>query len=495
MRISLFSAVISLALLLPQPAQAELTAEQAEKGKVIYEKRCIHCHGVTGKGDGPSADRLRPRPRNFASGMYKFTYTEFGKLPQDSTLFTRVSEGLPGSSMQAWKGILKEDDIWNVVAYIKTFSRKFARDKKRGRVPKPIEIGTPPQWTDADREEGKKMFLEKCEKCHGKTGRGSGPSAFGLTDDWQDRIWPRNLTKGWLYRGGNSPEDIYRSIITGITGTPMPGFADTFKPEQAWKIVGYVDSIVERKRPRVKEVVVSKFLEGDLPTDPMDERWNTLERRYFPLVPNITEGERWFKPTLESVDARSYYNDKEISILVIWDDRTASPLPAVSDKYPQNGPDAIAIQLSPTIPTGMEKPYFLGGNAKGHVILWKWTNGEKPGVLIGRGILNQTAMPDENQIVTVTAKFVEGQWRAVFKRSLIGPTEDDLTIEVGKYIPIAFNGWDGNNGEKDEKRAISIWYWLLLEPPFSAKIYLVPLLVGLLVAAGEVALVVKAKNS
>ncbi|MFQ5431497.1 MAG: c-type cytochrome [Nitrospinota bacterium] len=495
MRTAFFAAVMSLALMLPQFAQAELTAEQAEKGKVIYENRCIHCHGVKGRGDGPSSKRLRPKPRNFASGMYKFTYTQFGKLPQDSTIFTRVSEGLPGTSMQAWKEILKEEEIWEVVAYIKTFSRKFARDKKRGRVPKPIEIGTPPQWTDAERAEGKKMFLDKCEKCHGKEGRGSGPSAFGLTDDWQDRIWPRNLTKGWLYRGGNRPEDIFRNVSTGITGTPMPAFGENLKPEEIWKIVGFVDSIVERKRPNVKEVLVSKFLAGDLPTDPSDERWKTLERRYFPFVPNIIEGERWFFPTLESIDARSYYNDKEIAIWVAWDDRTASPLPQVSDKYPQNEPDALAIQLSPTIPTGMEKPYFLGGNEKGHVILWKWTNGQKPGVLIGKGILKQTPMLDENQIISVTAKYVEGQWQAVFKRSLAGPTEDDLTIEVGRYIPIAFNGWDGNNGEKNEQRAVSIWYWLLLEPPVTAKIYLVPLLVGLIVAAGEAALVFKAKNN
>jgi DMSO reductase family type II enzyme heme b subunit len=316
-----------------------------------------------------------------------------------------------------------------------------------------------------------------------------------LTDDWQDRIWPRNLTKGWLYRGGNRPEDIYRNIVTGITGTPMPGFADTFTPEQTWKIVGFVDSIVERKRPRVKEVIVSKFLAGDLPTDPSDERWQTLERRYFPLVPNIIEGERWFWPTLESVDARSFYNDKEIAIWVSWDDHTASPLKMVPDKYPQNEPDALAIQLPTVIPTGMEKPYFLGGNEEDPVVLWKWVNGRKPAVLVGKGILKQTPMPEDNQVISVTARFVEGQWQAVFKRSLAGPTADDLTIEVGRYIPIVFNAWDGNNGEKDEKRAISIWYWLLLEPPVTAKIYLVPLLIGLLVAAGEVALVVKAKNN
>ena len=88
--------VMSMALLPPQSARAELTAAQAEKGKAVYENRCLHCHGVKGRGDGPAAKRLRPKPRNLASGMYKFTYTQFGKLPQDSTIFTRVSEGLPG---------------------------------------------------------------------------------------------------------------------------------------------------------------------------------------------------------------------------------------------------------------------------------------------------------------------------------------------------------------------------------------------------------------
>lgn len=479
---------------------AELTAEE-QKGKVIYDKRCIGCHGETGKGDGPAADRLRPRPRSFKVARYKFTFTEFGKLPQDSTLVRWVTEGLPGSSMPAWKDILNEDEIKSVVSYIKTLSRKFARAKKKGRTPKPISVGAPPKWTEADIKAGRELFLKNCAKCHGDEGRGSGPSAIALKHDLGDRIWPRNLTKGWMYRAGNKPEDIFRTLATGITGTPMPSHI-SLDPEEkgavtideAWKVVGFVDSIVVRGRPNTKEVIFSKFVEGDLPKDSKDERWSALTPGYLPLVSQIIEGDRWFKTTLESVYVRSMYNDKDIVILVEWDDRSNSPLDKANEKFPENEPDAMAIQLPTVIPTGMEKPYFLGGNADTPVVLWKWTNGKGAEVLSSKGILKQEKMSDENQVLSVSTSYKAGRWSALFKRSLKGSTEDDLTFEPGKYLPIAFNGWDGSNGEKNEQRAISIWYWILLEPPKTMTVYLFPAFIGLLIAAGEVALIKKAKN-
>ncbi len=477
----------------------KLTEEQAIKGKPVYERLCAGCHGMKGKGDGPAAERLRPKPRDFRRAVYKYTYVEFGKRPQDSTLYKWVADGLPGTSMPGWKDVLKENEIWNVVAYIKTLTKKFKRDEKKGRVPKPISIGTPPQWTEANITNGKELFDKNCEKCHGKKGKGSGPSAVSLQDDGKDRIWPRNLTKGWTFRGGTTPEDIYRTVATGVSGTPMPAHLEVLKENEIWNVVGYLDSIVQRERPKIAEVLISKSVEGDLPTDPSDERWNAVEKRYFPLVSQIIEGNRWFKTTLESVYAKSLYNDKGIAIYVEWDDPSGSPLEIPVEMFPENTPDAVAVQLPTEIPTGLEKPYFLGGSQKTPVILWKWTNGQSGkqngATFISTGITRQNPAVDDNQAMKAAAKYENGTWKAVFVRPLAGSGENDLTIEIGKYIPVAFNAWDGNNGEKEEMRAVSVWYWLLLEPPKSMKVYLWPVLIGLLVVVGEAVLVIKAKKS
>ena len=56
-------------------------AEQIEAGKRVYFTKCVWCHGVNGSGDGPGADRLWPRPRNFNSGTFKIRHTASG-LPR-----------------------------------------------------------------------------------------------------------------------------------------------------------------------------------------------------------------------------------------------------------------------------------------------------------------------------------------------------------------------------------------------------------------------------
>jgi len=100
-------------------------------------------------------------------------------------------------------------------------------------------------------------------------------------------------------------------------------------------------------------------------------------------------------------------------------------------------------------------------------------------------------MSDKNQTVSVTAKYVEVQWQAVFKRSLAGPTENDLTMGAGRYIPIAFNAWNGFNKDIGMKKSISTWYFIYLEKPMEMKVYLIALGAIVLVGASELLLMRK----
>src|SRR5437867_83091 len=67
-----------------------------QEGKRIYDQHCAACHGRNGRGDGPAAVWLYPKPRHFDSGLFKIKSTPPGSLPTDEDLFHTVTRGMPG---------------------------------------------------------------------------------------------------------------------------------------------------------------------------------------------------------------------------------------------------------------------------------------------------------------------------------------------------------------------------------------------------------------
>ena len=86
------------------------------KGKAIFAEKCSPCHGQQGKGDGPAGAALNPKPRNQSDVKYMSTLT-------DEHIFKVIKDG--GASvgkspaMPAWGSALSNDDIWNVIAYVR----------------------------------------------------------------------------------------------------------------------------------------------------------------------------------------------------------------------------------------------------------------------------------------------------------------------------------------------------------------------------------------
>ena len=205
--------------------------DDAAAGKKLYETRCQYCHGEKGKGDGPGAAVMYPRPRDFTSGAFKIRTTDFGEAPSDADLTKIINDGMPGSTMPAWRGVLKDSEIVQVIAYIKTFSPSVFDPKSP---PKAVQLSTnAPAASQASIDKGQKLFQDvQCWKCHGQEGRGDGPSAFDLKDKLGNKIFPADLTKPWNFRGGASAPDLHRTIVTGLTGTTTPSFADALKEDE-----------------------------------------------------------------------------------------------------------------------------------------------------------------------------------------------------------------------------------------------------------------------
>jgi mono/diheme cytochrome c family protein len=209
-----------------------------KRGKALYERYCIFCHGRYGDGRGESAPYLDPKPRDFTKAVFKCHSTPSGSLPLDSDLYDTISRGVHSSGMPSWKPLLRQERV-DLVAYIKTFSSAFQEEKPGA----PVEIPPEPPSSAESIRRGAQVFVSmNCWSCHGKDGRGHGPSASTLTDSKGYPITPFDFTSGRQFKCGETDRDMFRDLVTGLDGTPMPSFASAMTTDQRWDVVHYLRS-------------------------------------------------------------------------------------------------------------------------------------------------------------------------------------------------------------------------------------------------------------
>lgn len=268
------------------------TRAHLQQGYDLYVEYCTQCHGVNGDGNGPVAEYLNPKPRNYKYGIFKFTSTPYGSKPRKSDLILTLKRGVTGTSMPAFDRLSKEQ-LSAVADYVIALSLRGELERALAMIAYddlelPDEEGMKeliaeklgpwhaaanqlvmpvtemPQMTEASVKAGHEVFLKyACNKCHGTYGRGGsmGNVEVGV-DAWGNKGAAADLSSG-MFRGGGRPIDIYRRIYSGINGTPMPAFKQQFKdnPEVIWQLVHFVKATGERRRDGKPPLS-----EADLPT-------------------------------------------------------------------------------------------------------------------------------------------------------------------------------------------------------------------------------------
>jgi mono/diheme cytochrome c family protein len=487
------------------------------EGEATFARQCAACHGELGDGRGDAAYLLYPKPRDLTRGEYRLVSTWEG-TPTDEDLFRTLSRGMPGSAMPSWAH-LPEETRWGLVHYVKSLSQRPlelappaepARQNQPGTGP--IQVPPEPPFDDAARGRAQEIFAKGCAPCHGPTGRGDG--AQKQVDSKGIPTRPRDLTAG-VYKGSPEPAEVYRRIVAGLPGSPMP-MSPYLHGDDGWHLAHYVLSLsspVERERVEMKRFRLIASRVERLPEHPDAGAWTTVAPVTLHLMP------LWWRPERpEEITVRAVHDGRELAILLVWSD----------DSYdhqvvrPQDFRDAAAIQFA----LEPDPPFFAMGERGTAVNIWMWKSERQadveysfqdiddtypalgidsypnflrapveqptrhaltvesdPTYLTAWGAGNIVADPLPGRAVedlraegfgTLRARHglstdvvtrgvhSTGAYRVLYRRPFAADGPDGVAFRPGAVVPVAFAVWNGRAGDRDGKKSVTIWQELVI---------------------------------
>lgn len=505
---------VGAAASVPPPTDALLS-----QGKVLYTTECAACHGLAGQGDGPASYLLYPKPRDFVSGQFRLVST-WERLPTDQDLFGVITRGMPGSSMPAFAH-LSEEKRWALVHYIKSLSshdwpgdadalEETGIESQKGLIAVPAVPEFTPEW----RTRAEQLFSEGCAACHGPTGRGDGQQVQVDAKGYPTR--PRDLSSG-IYKGMTDWESVYRRIVAGLPGSPMP-LSDWAYGEQATLLTQYVLSLSsEEQRAALESTrkVIRVTRSPEIPIHPDAAAWQTAAPETLTVTP------MWWRDSYpRRITVRAMHDGQDIAIQLIWVDGTHDHTAIRTEDFR----DAAAIQLSPDL-----LPPFIGmGDTANQVHIWMWKSERQENIrtafqdietvypnlgidsypsteaspleqpprhaltlksdpafvtgwaagnivsdpafprsvesLSARGFGSLTARPLVEQNIEAVGRYSTSSYSVTFRRKLQPEGESGIALGPGTSASIAFAVWDGSAGDRDGKKCVTIWHELDIEP-------------------------------
>jgi hypothetical protein len=295
-------------------------------------------------------------------------------------------------------------------------------------------------------------------------------------------------------------------MSTGFNGTPMPSFADSLQPEQRWAITDFIASLSGSDGPGYSNLVVATHVQDPIDLAKGAASFASAPVARFPIVGQIMEPGRAFYPAATSVTVQAIYDAESMALLVRWHDMSAEkagtngpslPVPpeeeeaaapgaeqaggsvfgdaevaptpagqaqdpfAEAEAAPAEFSDAVSVQIPSQVPAGARKPYFILGDAQNPVDLWFFDLAHPgPAQFTGKG--SGDVAPNDTGDLTGVASYDQGEWSVIFKRPL--RASSGASFSPGEFMPVAFSVWDGLSRERGNRRGLTIWYSLYVEP-------------------------------
>ncbi|MDP6582778.1 MAG: ethylbenzene dehydrogenase-related protein [Vicinamibacterales bacterium] len=497
------------------PSSAQLLA----LGEQTYQKQCLACHGAEGNGEGEAAYLLYPRPRDFTAARYRLVST-WDTVPTDEDLFRAISRGMPGSGMPSWAH-LPEETRWGLVHHIKGFASRDLTVQPDSDPPSfgasgtgMIRVPPEPPYDDDARARADELYVMGCAPCHGDTGKGDGPQDQVDSEGYATR--PRDLTAG-VYKGSPEPEELYRRIVAGLPGSPMPQSA-YLDGDDAWHLVHLVrgmSSDEQRAKVEMRRFQIVAERVTALPTHPDDGVWGEALAVNLHLMPLW-----WRDDRPEELNVKALHDGTRIALRLRWFDDTND----TTAIRPQDFRDAAAVQFA----LADDPPFFAMGQADSPVNIWMWKSERQadldlafqdleriypntgidsypnpfispleqpmrhaltlesdPRFVTGWGAGNIVsdptrrsaaedlraggfgtlrARPLTDQDVSALGHYEIGSYEVVFTRPMNPGGTDAAVLSPGSATTVSFAVWDGSAGDRDGKKSVTIWQDLVIQP-------------------------------
>lgn len=436
------------------PSPPAYSEESVKAGEQVYvETGCGACHGEIGYGDGASAPTLRDdwgvhiRPADLSM---PWTFRGGGRRED---IYRTMSAGFNGTPMPGFHGALEPEKIWGIVDYMLSLS---GGPSKNGTSEAPYgtllqAVGTD-QAIDLDQEtealaelfagapptlfpmigqiiEPGRNFFPSASSIRAQAIYNDDEIAFRLS--WHDM---RAETAG-----SNAPDldaPLWLAHLDEIDWATMPGgkpgtAADSGDDGGVWGDAEDEDGDIW----------------GDAAVDEGggDDIWGDA------AVDDEGAGgdDFWGEESSEGGDD-------------FWGEDDGGSAAAGPSGPDNEFSDAVALQFPLALPQGVRKPYFVFGDSQNPVDLWFVDLGQNGAAnYVGRGS-GAITPSDTGTAIEAVSRYDKGEWSVVIKRRRKG--RGSITFDEGAFVPVALTVWDGFNRERGNKRGLTAWYNLYLEP-------------------------------
>ena len=197
-------------------------------GDAVWAGYCEACHGPEGKGDGPAAAALDPKPADLSRAP---VVGEDGGPPPRSR-YVVIMKGSPGTAMVGYQDVLSREQVQALIGHM-----HLLMDPRDAGYESPDGDGTAAAHGHVHGD-GRTMWNIMCANCHGIEGRGDGPAAPALDPA------PSDLTLSSASRGaGGEQRSRWEILLEGSPGTAMIGWKGILSDTELEAIYEHMEAI------------------------------------------------------------------------------------------------------------------------------------------------------------------------------------------------------------------------------------------------------------